>query len=75
MKGSQFGKDAEYKASLMNELQGLLEDTGRAFDTCDGIDVEQHLMSPGGIRNSTSENRPSVASPETCTITRSLQNQ
>lgn|GEM_PF-6140620 len=49
MRGSKFGKDSEYKASLVNELQGLLEDTGTVFDTCDGIDFEKHMLSPGSI--------------------------
>ncbi|MBP7935819.1 MAG: DUF87 domain-containing protein [Phycisphaerae bacterium] len=49
MRGPRFGKEAEYKASLVNELRGLLEDTGSVFDTSDGIDLDTHLLSPGGI--------------------------
>jgi hypothetical protein len=49
LRGSKFGKEAEYRASLINELQGLLEDSGRTFDTSDGVDVDQHLLTPGGV--------------------------
>lgn len=49
MRGSRFGKEAEYRASLINELQGLLDDSGAVFDTCDGVEVLDHLLSPGGI--------------------------
>ena len=61
MRGSKFGKEAEYKASLMNELQGLLEDTGIVFNTCDGIDIEQHLLVPGGITVLQMETLPTPA--------------
>jgi len=60
-RGSKFGKDAEYKASLINELLGLLEDTGRAFDTCDGVDVEDHLLKSGGIAVLQMEDLPAPA--------------
>lgn len=49
LRGSKFGKEAEYRASLINELQGLLEDSGTVFDTADGVDVEQNLLVPGGV--------------------------
>lgn len=49
MRGARFGKDAEYKASLTNELHGLLDDTGSVFDTCDGTSLDEHLLCPGGI--------------------------
>jgi hypothetical protein len=49
MRGPRFGKEAEYKASLTNELQGFLDDTGPIFDTADGTDLYKHLRSPGGI--------------------------
>lgn len=61
MKGSQFGKDAEYRASLINELRGLLDDSGRVFDTADGIDVDDHLLSPGGITVLRMETLPAPA--------------
>ena len=49
MRGPRFGKEAEYKASLVNELHGLLNDSGSSFDTADGVDADQHLLAPGGI--------------------------
>jgi hypothetical protein len=61
MRGSKFGKDAEYRASLINELQGLLEDTGAVFDTCDGIDVEQQILTPGGVTVLQMETLPAPA--------------
>jgi len=61
MKGSQWGKDAEYKASLVNEMKGLLEDSGRVFDTCDGIDVDEHFLAPGGITVLRMETLPAPA--------------
>lgn len=61
MKGSQWGKDAEYKASLVNEMKGLLEDSGRVFDTCDGIDVDGHFLAPGGITVLRMETLPAPA--------------
>lgn len=61
MKGSQWGKDAEYRASLVNELRGLLEDSDRVFDTCDGIDVDEHFLTPGGITVLRMETLPAPA--------------
>jgi len=49
MPGSSFSKHADYKGSLVNELQGLLDDTGEIFDTSDGIDIDAHMLTPGGI--------------------------
>jgi hypothetical protein len=61
MRGSKFGKDAEYRSSLINELQGLLEDTGSVFDTCDGIDVDRHMLVPGGVTVLQMETLPAPA--------------
>lgn len=49
MRTARFGKEAEYKTSLVNELQGFLDDTGRVFDTADGVDLHDHLLAQGGI--------------------------
>ncbi len=61
IRGSRFGKDAEYRASLINELQGLLDDSGAVFDTCDGVEVLDHLLSPGGITVLQMESLPAPA--------------
>lgn len=61
MRGSKWGKEAEYKASLVNELQGFLEDTGNVFDTSDGVDLEQDLLSPGAIAVVQMETLPAPA--------------
>ena len=61
MRGSKFGKAAEYKDSLVNELRGLLEDTGKVFDTSDGIDIELHMLSPGSVSVLQMETLPAPA--------------
>lgn len=61
LRGPKFGKEAEYRYSLINELQGLLEDTGTVFDTCDGIDVDQHMLAPGGATVLQMETLPAPA--------------
>ncbi len=48
MPKATFSKVGDYKESLCNELQGLLDDTGRTFDTSDGIDAAQ-MTTQGGI--------------------------
>ncbi|MCB9852827.1 MAG: hypothetical protein H6819_07005 [Phycisphaerales bacterium] len=57
----RYGKDAEYRASLINELQGLLNDSGVVFDTCDGVEVLDHLLAPGGITVLQMETLPAPA--------------
>ncbi len=47
--GGRFSKDGEYRASLLNELSGILDDAGTIFDTADGIDLETHLLTPGSL--------------------------
>ncbi len=49
MPGAAFGKHADYKSSLVNELQGLLDDTGDVLNTCDGIGIERDMLTAGGI--------------------------
>jgi len=44
-----FSKQGDYRESLVNELQGLLDDTGKIFDCSQGgIDIMQ-MTTPGGI--------------------------
>ena len=38
-----------------------MDDTGKIFDTSDGIDVEAHLLAPGGITVLQMENLPAPA--------------
>lgn len=59
-RGSNFGKEAEYLVSLINELRGVLADSGRALDTSDGIDIET-LLKPGSVTVLQMENLPSPA--------------